>query len=359
MDFATHFQQQLKILKENNLYRYTTTNNTSQDQGGVIDFCSNDYLGLKNHPQVIEALQKAAIQYGVGSGGSHLISGHHTPHKQLEEYLATYLGVEKVLLFSSGYMANLGVFSALKDDIDWVLQDKLNHASLIDANFLIGKKIQRYIHNNINSLTYKLTKQQGMGLVATDTVFSMDGDVADIGVMNATTQEHNAIFMQDDAHGFGIYSPTIPQDSLYMATLGKAVGTYGAFVAGNTDIIDYITQKSRPYIYTTATPPALSVATLQALKLIQTAGLQEKLFENITLFKSFITTSSHTAIQPIEIPDNATALQASKYLLHNGFLVKAIRKPTVATPRLRITLSAAHTTEQITKIAELLQNFNN
>jgi 8-amino-7-oxononanoate synthase len=343
------FTQQLQNLKEQNLYRQVLTNEN------LIDFCSNDYLGLKNHPKVIESFKKGADLYGIGSGGSHLVSGHLKPHAELEEYLADFIGVEKILLFSSGYMANLGIFSALKDDINWVLQDKLNHASLIDGNFLIGKKINRYKHNDTISLKNKLDKQDGFGLIATDNIFSMDGDIAKIKEISSTIDENKAVFMQDDAHGFGIYPSNIPKNSIYMATFGKAIGTYGAFVGGNADFIDYLIQKSRPYTYTTATPPAISVATIQALRLTQSGELQEKLFNNIKLFKSIIDTNSNTAIQPIKMRDNTQALKTSEYLKKEGFLVKAIRKPTVINPILRVTISEKHNKNQITKLAELLQ----
>jgi 8-amino-7-oxononanoate synthase len=344
------FTQQLQNIKEQNLYRQIKIGDN------LIDFCSNDYLGLKNHPKVIEAFKKGADLYGVGSGGSHLVSGHSKPHAELEEYLADFIGVEKTLLFSSGYMANLGIFSALKDDVNWVLQDKLNHASLIDGNFLIDKKINRYKHNDIISLKNKLNKQSGFGLIATDNVFSMDGDVAKIKEISNIIDENKAILMQDDAHGFGIYPSNIPKNSIYMATFGKAIGTYGAFVGGNADFIDYLIQKSRPYTYTTATPPAVSTATLAALKVIDSEKPQKKLFENINYFKSIINTTSNTAIQPVKMSDNIQALKTSDYLTKNGFLVKAIRKPTVVSPLLRITINTNQTKIQMKELAELLSN---
>ena len=344
-----NFKEKITQFKQKNLYRQILINDAK-----LIDFCSNDYLGMKSHSKVIESFKNALDKYGVGSGGSHLISGHSLPHLELEEYLASLLNCQKVLIFSTGYMANLGVFSALKDDLNWILQDKLNHASLLDANFLISQKIQRYKHNDIDSLQQKINKQSGFGLIATDNIFSMDGDIANITTISDTIKDYNAILMQDDAHGFGIYKPNIPKNSIYMATFGKAIGTFGAFVAGDADFIDYLIQKSRPYIYTTATPPALSVATLTALKIIDTEKPQQKLFENIRLFKSLVETNSNTAIQPILIDNNEKALQLSNDLLKKGFLVKAIRPPTVKKAILRVTLSANHTNQQIEKLAESL-----
>ncbi len=348
----------LNALKHNHLYRHVDV--ISED---VINFCSNDYLGLKNHPQVIEAFKSGADTFGVGSGASHLVSGHTHAHQALEEALADYTGQEKVVLFSTGYMANLGVFSTLKDELDWVLQDKLNHASLIDANHLIGLPLQRYLHNDTESLTNKIAKQIGQGLIqqgliATDNIFSMDGDQADITKISQIANQSNAILYQDDAHGFGIFKPNIPKDSIYMATLGKAAGTMGAFVAGDADFIDFLIQKSRPYIYTTAIAPALCMATLKSLELIKQGEQNEKLLSNISFFKQFSAAldlpikTSNSAIQPLIIGENDKALTLSKRLLEAGLHAQAIRPPTVpkGTARLRITLSANHTHSQIEQL---------
>jgi 7-keto-8-aminopelargonate synthetase and related enzymes len=266
MDFST----KLTKLKQNHLYRSRKVSENAQgtqlivNGKSVLNFCSNDYLSLANHAQVKEALKQGVDKYGVGSGASHLVSGHSSAHHDLEEALADYTGQDRALLFSTGYTANLGIFSALKDELDWVLQDKLNHASLIDGNQLIGLPIQRYLHNDIASLKRKIAKQTGAGMIVTDTVFSMDGDRANIDDLQKIANFSNAILMQDDAHGFGLFEPNIPQNSIYMATLGKAAGTMGAFVAGNEDFIEFLIQKSRPYIYTTAMSPAICVATLKS-----------------------------------------------------------------------------------------------
>ncbi|SFV86833.1 8-amino-7-oxononanoate synthase [hydrothermal vent metagenome] len=348
-----NFTDVLNDAKKNHLYRSAKIAN-----GSCVDFCSNDYLGLKNHSQVVEAFKYGADKFGVGSGASHLINGHTTAHQELEEALADYVGTKKALLFSTGYMANIGVFSALKDGLDWVLQDKLNHASLIDANHLIGLPLQRYLHKNIDSLEKKAGKQTGQGLIVTDAVFSMDGDQADILAIEKVAQKSDALLMQDDAHGFGVFKAIIPKNSIYMATLGKAAGTMGAFVAGDADFIDFLVQKSRPYIYTTAIAPALCVATLKSLELIKNSEQKTKLLKNIDFFQQFSHSlglpiaQSDSAIQPLMIKDNERALKISQALFKKGFHVSAIRSPTVTkgTERLRITLNANHTQTQIEQL---------
>jgi len=347
------FSRLLLDIKTQHLYRQVR----GAREGGV-DFCSNDYLGLKNHPQVIEAFKRGADEFGVGAGASHFIRGHTRAHQALEEALADWTGCEKAVLFSTGYMANLGVFSALKGELDWVLQDRLNHASLIDANHLIGLPLQRYLHNNMASLGKKVGKQQGQGLIVTDNVFSMDGDRADIGGIAAVAGGTGALVMQDDAHGFGVFEAVIPRGSIYMATLGKAVGAMGAFVAGDEDLIDFLMQKSRPYIYTTAIAPALCVATLKSLALIRRGGRRDRLVGNIAFFREMAegigvpVVVSDSAIQPLIIGDNARTLKISRTLFERGFQVGAIRSPTVAkgTERLRITLNANHTKQQIEQL---------
>jgi 8-amino-7-oxononanoate synthase len=359
-----NFSKKLSEIKQAHLYRSRKVSENAQDiqltinGKSLINFCSNDYLSLANHPKVIEALKKGANQYGVGSGSSHLVSGHSRAHHDLEEALADYTGQDRALLFSTGYSANLGIFSALKDELDWVLQDKLNHASLIDGNQLIGLPVQRYLHNDIDSLKKKIAKQSGQGMIVTDTVFSMDGDRANIDDLQKIENFSNAILMQDDAHGFGIFEPNIPTNSIYMATLGKAAGTMGAFVAGNEDFIEFLIQKSRPYVYTTATSPAICVATLKSLDLIKQGEQKAKLLANIDYFRNFSSTldlpiePSSSAIQPLIIGDSEKALKISQTLFNKGFYVSAIRPPTVPknTARLRITLNADHTQAQIEQL---------
>lgn len=364
------FSQKLLNLKQSHLYRLRkiseNTQNTQMIINGksLINFCSNDYLSLASHPQVKEAFKQGVDKFGVGAGASHLTSGHTSAHQALEEALADYTGQKKALLFSTGYMANMGVFSALKDELNWVLQDRLNHASLIDANHLIGLPLRRYLHNDIGSLKKKIDRQTGCGLIATDHVFSMDGDQANIKSIEKIVEKSGALLMQDDAHGFGVFKTNIPKNSIYMATLGKAVGTMGAFVAGNEDLIDFLIQKSRPYIYTTAIAPALCVATLKSLELIKQGDQNTKLLANIRYFKNLSKTlnlpitNSNSAIQPFIVGSSEKAIHISKKMISAGFYVSAIRPPTVpkGTARLRITLSADHTQSQIKQLLTQLKH---
>lgn len=365
-----NFSKQLSDLQINHLLRTRRVASSAQgiemiiDGKRVFNFCSNDYLSLANHPKIKEALIFGVKKYGVGSGASHLVSGHSEPHKKLEEALAKYTGQQSALIFSSGYSANLGIFSALRDEIKWTLQDKFNHASLIDGNRLIGLPIQRYLHNSLDSLQKKLKKQIGPGLVLTDNVFSMDGDKANISEINQILTQTDVILMQDDAHGFGIFDPTIPQHSIYMATLGKAAGVMGAFVAGDNDFIEFLIQKSRPYTYTTAISPGMCEAILMSLKLIKEGSQKEKLLNNINYFKNISKQlnlqfkDSNSAIQPLVVGSSDKALEISNKLFEEGFFVSAIRPPTVPpnTARLRFTLSADHNEKQIETLLEKVKN---
>ena len=370
---------QLNERKENHLYRSRRISESPQqtemiiDGRNVISFCSNDYLGLANHPDVKKAFIKGAEQYGVGSGAAHLINGHTKAHHELEENLADFTGYPRALLFSTGYMANLGLTQALVGRGDAVFEDRLNHASLIDGGLLSGARLMRYSHNDIDQLNEKLnTRESGEKLVMSDSVFSMDGDIADTNGLVNTCRQQNAWLMLDDAHGFGVlgetgkgileHSKTSPNDvPIYMATLGKAVGTAGAFIAGNDDLIETLIQQARTYVYTTAQPPAIAVATLESLRLIKNEPQhRENLQTNINYFKQCAKESeispgnSDTAIQPIIIGEVEKTINLSESLLESGLLVTAIRPPTVptGTARLRITLSAAHTKSQIELLVE-------
>ena len=333
----------------------------------MLTFCSNDYLGLANHPAVIKAFQQAANQYGVGSGAAHLVNGHSRLHQQLEEALAEFTKRERALLFSTGYMANLGLTTALAERHDTVYQDRLNHASLLDAAQLSGAKLVRYPHNDIEQLAKRMRAQaSGQQLIVTDGVFSMDGDTAPVKALAALAKQQEAWLIVDDAHGFGVLGATgaglleaeqlEPEDAVLMGTLGKAIGTAGAFVAGSNDLIEYLIQTARPYIYTTAQPPAIAAASLASLQLIQTeTWRRDWLNELIQIFRQgakqlgLALMPSATAIQPILIGENAQALAISQQLETMGILITAIRPPTVPvnTARLRITLSAAHTQQQV------------
>lgn len=340
-----------------------------------LSFCSNDYLALANHPRVRAAFVKAVEQYGVGSGASHLLSGHSSAHQALEEQLAEITESEAALVFSTGYMANLGIIAALLNDKDRILCDRLNHASLLDAARLSGAKLRRYLHNDMDSLTQKLQRHEpGNCLVASDAVFSMDGDMAPINELAELCEQNNAWLMLDDAHGFGVlgndgkgslFMPGIKRDRVpvLMATLGKAVGVSGAFVAGSRDLIEYLVQFARSYVYTTAMPAALSVAAGESLRLIrEESWRREKLQHLIEYFRRAANQlglqlmPSHTAIQPVIIGDSEKVLAVKQQARERGLLLGAIRSPTVAkgSERLRITLSAGHETEDLDKLLEVL-----
>lgn len=337
------------------------------DGQALIAFCNNDYLGLANHPEVIKAWQAGAERWGVGGGASHLVIGHSGPHHALEEALAEFTGRPRALLFTTGYMANLGTVTALAGQGDTVLQDRLNHASLLDAGLLSGARFNRYLHNDAHSLSSRLDKAVGNTLVVTDGVFSMDGDVADLPALAKVAKARGAWLMVDDAHGFGTLGANgggvvehfgLSQDDVpvLIGTLGKGFGTAGAFVAGSDDLIEALVQFARPYIYTTSQPPALACATLKSLELLRTEHWRrEHLARLIAQFRhgaeqlGLSLMDSFTPIQPIMIGSSARALRLSKMLRERGLLVTAIRPPTVpnGSARLRVTLSAAHSEAQV------------
>lgn len=337
------------------------------DGQALIAFCNNDYLGLANHPEVIKAWQAGAERWGVGGGASHLVIGHSGPHHALEEALAEFTGRPRALLFTTGYMANLGIVTALAGQGDTVLQDRLNHASLLDAGLLSGARFNRYLHNDAHSLSSRLDKAVGDTLVVTDGVFSMDGDVADLPALAKVAKARGAWLMVDDAHGFGTLGANgggvvehfgLSQDDVpvLIGTLGKGFGTAGAFVAGSDDLIEALVQFARPYIYTTSQPPALACATLKSLELLRTEHWRrEHLARLIAQFRhgaeqlGLSLMDSFTPIQPIMIGSSARALRLSKMLRERGLLVTAIRPPTVpnGSARLRVTLSAAHSEAQV------------
>jgi 8-amino-7-oxononanoate synthase len=341
------------------------------DSRRVVSFCSNDYLGLANHPVLIKAFKKAADEYGVGSGAAHLINGHTRAHHALEEALAEFTGRKRALLFSTGYMANLGVVSALAGPGDVMFQDRLNHASLLDASLLCGARLVRYAHCNTSDLLRKLTaRARGEKLILTDGVFSMDGDIAPISELADVAMAHDAWLMVDDAHGIGVLGTsgrgTLEQLGMggrsvpiLVGTLGKALGTFGAFVAGSTELIETLIQAARTYIYTTAPPPAMAEAARAALRIAQQeTWRREKLQEYIKRFRTYgeqlglPLLPSETPIQPIIIGDAVKAKVISDALFEQGLLVTAIRPPTVprGTARLRITFSADHTEAQLNRL---------
>lgn len=355
------------------LYRQRPLLQSPQGPQVVVDgqpllaFCSNDYLGLANHPEVIKAWCDGAERWGVGGGASHLVIGHSTPHHQVEEALAELTGRPRALLFSTGYMANLGAITALVGQGDTVLQDRLNHASLLDGGLLSGARFSRYLHNDPASLASRLGKATGNTLVVTDGVFSMDGDCADLPALAEVARARGAWLMVDDAHGLGTlgakgggivehFGLGIEEVPVLIGTLGKACGTAGAFVAGSEELIEALVQFARPYIYTTSQPPALACATLKALELLcRETWRREHLAALIRQFREgaeqigLKLMDSHTAIQPILIGDAARAMELSRRLRERGLLVTAIRPPTVpaGSARLRVTLSAAHSEAQV------------
>jgi len=351
---------------------------TSIDGKRLLSFCSNDYLGLANHPQIKQAFVDAVDEYGVGSGAAHLINGHSRLHERCEQRLAEFTGRDRALLFSTGYMANIAIASALLGRNDLIYQDKLNHASLIDSARLSAARLTRYRHNDLRQLEEFLSsgRRDHRRMVMTDAVFSMDGDCADVDTLSRIAAEHDAWAMVDDAHGFGVLGErgagllereglNQQQVPILMATLGKAVGTAGAFVAGSEVLIESLIQRARPYIYTTASPPAIAAATLKSIDLIEgEAWRRDKLNESIAYFRRQAKTldvelmPSQTAIQPLVIGDNHRALKLSEALFEQGIHVTAIRPPTVpvGSARLRVTLSAAHEREHIDRLIAKLKS---
>lgn len=346
----------------------------TSDGKPVLAFCSNDYLGLANHPAVAAALTAAVPTMGVGGAASHLICGHHEAHHRLEQRLADLTGRSAALFFSTGYMANLGVISALAGRGDTIFSDRLNHASIIDGCILSRAKVQRYPHNDVAALAEKLANTSGHKLVVTDGVFSMDGDLAPLKELAALCRQHDALLVVDDAHGVGVLGSHgggsleqlgLSEDEvpLLMGTLGKAVGTSGAFVAGPELLIEYLVQKARTYIYTTAMPPALAEATCTALDILEKEPQRrEQLRLLIGRFRKEVQAlgyrlmPSQTPIQPILVGDNWAALELSRRLEDEGLLVTAIRPPTVpeGEARLRVTLSATHTDDDLDRLLAAL-----
>jgi 8-amino-7-oxononanoate synthase len=329
----------------------------------LLNFSSNDYLGLAQDPRIVRALQDAANESGVGSTAAHLVCGHRREHAQLEAALCEWIGRDAALLFSSGWLANLGVMQALLGRGDLCVQDKLNHASLLDAARLAGAALKRYPHNDAEGAARQLENAPGLpALLATDGVFSMDGDVAPLRELAALCAHEGATLMVDDAHGLGVLgmrgagSVTDAKLSqtdapVVMATLGKALGCMGAFVAGPAALIEGLTQFARSFVYTTALPPALAAAACEAVRITRAEDWRrEKLQTLVTRFRAGAAqlglplADSATAIQPIVLGDAGDAVHASRALEQDGFLVTAIRAPTVPAgkARLRVTLSAAH-----------------
>ena len=411
-------EARLSERKAQNLYRHRLELQSPQGCHIKVDgrqytaFCSNDYLNLANDSRVVRAATEAMDEFGLGGGASHLVIGHHQLHEKLEQALAEFTGRERAICFSSGYMANLGVISALADRHTIILQDKLNHASLLDAGKLSGAKMQRYSHCDMEALNRRLEANQGQKtLVVTDGVFSMDGDIAPLDEIASLCEQFDALLMVDDAHGLGVLdgqkddlqaedkglkqgdlkiayqsetqgeqSPEEPgalgagcverfelnqaKLPVLMGTLGKAFGTAGAFVAGSETLIEYLIQFSRTYIYTTSLPPAIAAATIESLRIIKTEAWRRAHLQSlISRFRHHAAElglnlmPSTTPIQPILVGDSEQAVTISQKLKQAGILVPAIRPPTVpdGTARLRITFSAGHSEADLDKLLNALE----
>lgn len=377
--FAT-LQQELDKRKAEGLLRQRRLLDSPQAEHIVandkhfLSFCSNDYLGLANRPELIAAMQKAAGDSGVGSGASNLITGHHRYHDELEKRLAKFVEMPAALLFSTGYMANIGVIGALMGRHDAIFADKLNHACLNEGAYLSRAAFHRFPHNDVVALEKLLKESTAQHkLIAADAVFSMDGDIAPLAEYLALCEKYDAYLYIDDAHGFGVLgthgkgslshlklkSPRI----IMMATLGKAAGVAGAFVAGEKVVIDYLIQKANSYVYSTPAPPALSATLSESVRLIEQGDdLRAHLQSLIAYLKDNLKTTkwqlmpSDTAVQPLIVGGNHEVVALSEYLQAHGILVPAIRPPTVPvnTGRLRISLSAAHSLDDIKRLIDAL-----
>ncbi|MFH1542842.1 MAG: 8-amino-7-oxononanoate synthase [bacterium] len=378
MTILDFIKQELEDLKKNGLYREMKNVRTGLARAErsrdvpvrtnhdipVQTFCSNDYLGLSNHPQIIEAAIKATKEHGTGAGASRLISGNLAVHEELEKRIAKFKDREAALVFSTGYMANVGTIAALTDENDTIIIDRLNHASIIDACKLSKAKLQVYKHCDMQSLESILIKSEKFEkrLIITDSVFSMDGDIAPLPEIVALAKKFKAITMIDEAHATGTIGKTGKgaeehfnlhrQVDIIMGTLSKALGSHGGFIAGSRELIDFITNKARSFIYTTALPPANAAAAIAALDIIEKDNsLVAKLQDNARFFKSV------TPIIPIIIGEAEKTMLISQQLFERGFHVSGIRPPTVPNgeSRLRITVSAKHTKEELSCLASLLQ----
>jgi len=383
VSFFDEISVSLERLRARDLYRRRRVVDSALSRevrvGGreVLNFCSNDYLGLANEPRIAAAFKDGVDRWGTGAGSSHLVCGHTAAHHELEEALAEFTGRERALLFSSGYSANVGTVNALVGQRDAVFEDRLNHASLLDGGWISRAEFRWYEHANANDLRRQLEsleEDRRRRLIVTDGTFSMDGDICPVAELANVARSHDAWLMIDDAHGIGVcgeggrgvVDPArfgTSEVPVLMATLGKAFGTFGAFVAGDEVLIEYLVQRARNYIYTTALPSAVAVATLASLR-IATAEewRREKLRELIGRFRDgakqldIDVLPSATPIQPVVVGDSAAALAASAALEARGILVTAIRPPTVpqGTARLRITLTAAHEHADVDRLLDAL-----
>lgn len=402
--YIQHYRDLLHHLDQQSLRRKLKISESASAPEMVINgrsmltFCSNDYLGLANHPELTGALIEGAQMYGAGSGASHMISGHNQAHEQLEKKLAdtqaSFIPQVKALFFSTGYMANLAAITGLCSLGNQnatlrmtIFSEELNHASLIDGVRLASKQnnaqVKVYPHHDLKQLEKLLSEDPNpFKLIVTDAVFSMDGDIAPIDQLLELAEKFNALILIDDAHGFGLLGQqglgaldmfnirsNNPNSAriIYMGTLGKAAGLSGAFIAAEENLVEWIMQKGRTYIYTTASPPLVAHGLLKSLELMAQPHHRQQLYNNIQYWqknlqlKKWQLMPSSTAIQPIVIGSNADALKVAQLLDHQNIWVPAIRPPTVAegTARLRVTLSATHTESQINQLIEALHAIEN
>jgi 8-amino-7-oxononanoate synthase len=367
-------REELKKLEEAGLKRGLRTIEGPQGPRVTIDgrelllLCSNDYLGLANHPEVKAAAMEAIQRYGFGAGASRLVSGSMAPHRELEERLSAFKSAEAALLFNSGYNANLALVTTLAGRETEIFSDRLNHASIVDACVLSRARVRRYANADADSLERLLKRSHAeRKLVITEGVFSMDGNVAPLKDILSLADRYGATLILDDAHATGVLGPggrgTLEHfgldrpDVIHMGTLGKALGAFGAFVAGPRPLIELLISKARPFIYTTALPPAVAAAAVKAIEIVErSAGLRERLWENAAHLREGLnaagldTFTSSTQIIPILTGGPATTMEASRKLFERGLFIQGIRPPTVpqGTGRLRVTVTAAHTTEEIT-----------
>lgn len=349
------------------------------DGRNYLAFASNDYLGLANDPRITAAAKNSIDRYGVGAGASHMVSGHMVPHNELEIALARFMNMDSALYFGSGYAANLGILTSLAARGDHIFADKLNHACLNDGALLSNANFHRYPHGDSDKLRSQLAvaaknaSNTARRLVVTDAVFSMDGDIAGLPQLIKIAEEFDALLVIDDAHGFGVLGKNgrgslehfgLKSDRIvYMATLGKAAGVYGAFVAGQRDVIEWILQTARTYLFSTATPPMMATALIESLKIINEDNVRRahlhaliQFFTSSLKLKNCALKFSETAIQPIIIGENNRALYFADELKKRGIWVPAIRPPTVpaGTARLRVSLNAGHTKADVMKLVAAL-----
>ena len=374
-------KEELAQIREKGLYRVLRTVESAQgprvriDGREMILLCSNDYLGLANHPKVKEAAIDAIEKYGFGSGASRLISGSMTPHREFEERFAEFKGTEAALLFNSGYAANAGVIPAITGFDDTIFSDRLNHASIVDGCRLSRADFRRYRHLDMKALERYLiydaenNEEPGRKLIVTDGVFSMDGDIAPLDKIVALAKEYDCMLMVDDAHGTGVLGATgrgtaehfglATEDvDIYMGTLGKALGSYGAYVAGSRELIDYLVNKARSFIYSTSLPPAMAAAAIAAIEIMKDEPERRKrLLKNAAIIRhglrdiGFEIMDSHTQIIPILTADSAVACKMMDLLMDEGIYVLAIRPPSVpeGTSRLRVTVTSEHSHDDLDK----------